>query len=604
MHTTAMNRPVRSGKAGVALGTSLLLTAALSGCGSVAGEASLSHESSEQPNILMILLDDLGYTDLGAYGGEIETPNLDALVRESTQFTDFHAYPLCAPSRAALMTGQDPHQVGLGSMENLTPPGVPQSTPGYKGSLEGDFTGIAELLDEVGYDTYQVGKWHLGEEEGQTPQDTGFNENLTLYDAGASYFPDGLRLSQRTHEPENTVIYERNGSTLDSLPDDFFATRSYTDEMIEMIDQSVTAENPFFGYLAYTAPHDPLHVEDEELIGRYLDIYLDNYSFEELRDARIQQMLELELIEEAPSTRWIAQTPELDSITENQKKDLAYRMAVYAAVIHEADEQIGRLIDYLQDTDVYDDTLIVVASDNGAAANTHELYIRPGTERWHSKFYPKVGDIESYGLEGSFVSIGLPNAQVSSGPYFHAKNTLFEGGSRVPAFIKTPATNEEYEHRVVDTFAHITDLYPTFAEYGGANTKPGENLLGYSAKSFLEGTSDSIGDDEFGWEHFGHRSYRSGNWKLIFAPEPMGGTGEYSLYNLDKDPGETNNVIDSYPDIAHELAEKWDQYAEDQGVEVVDFEAVNAAAPESAAISLSIDWANDIEKPEKEDNNG
>lgn len=601
MHTSSRKRSVSARKTGVALGTSLLLTAALSACVNIPSEAS-SDEAPDQPNILMILLDDLGYTDLGVYGSEIETPNLDGLAQESTQFTDFHAYPLCAPSRAALMTGQDPHQVGLGSMENLTPPGVPQTTPGYKGSLEGDFTGIAELLGDVGYDTYQVGKWHLGEDEGQTPQATGFHENFTLYDAGASYFSDGYRLSQRTHEPENTVIYERNGTAIESLPEDFFATRSYTDEMIEMVDQSVATENPFFGYLAYTAPHDPLHVENEALIDKYLDVYLDDYNFEELRDERVQRMLELELIDEMPATRWMEQTPDWDSITDEQKKDLAYRMAVYAAVNHEADEQIGRLLDHLQDAGVYDDTLIVVASDNGAAANTHELYVRPGTEGWHEEFYPRVGDVDSYGLEGSFVSMGLPNAQASSGPYFHAKNTLFEGGTRVPAFIKNPSVTGDNEHRVVDTFAHITDLYPTFVDYAGADSNSSENLLGDSAKPLLEGEADTVGDGEFGWEHFGHRSYRSGEWKLIFAPEAMGGTGEYALYNLANDPGETEDVIEDHPETAKELEQKWDQYAQDNGVEVVDFEEVNAAAPEAAAISLSIDWASELDNQTEVDN--
>src|SRR5699024_7814044 len=143
----------------------------------------------------------------------------------------------------------------------------PETTPGYKGSLEGDYTGIAEVLGKEGYDTYQVGKWHLGEDEGQTPRDLGFDQNFTLYDAGASYYSDGHRLFDREEgEPVDTVIHERDGETLDSLPEDFFATRSYTDEMIQLVDQSAESEQPFFGYLGYTAPHDPLHVENKELI--------------------------------------------------------------------------------------------------------------------------------------------------------------------------------------------------------------------------------------------------------------------------------------------------------------------------------------------------
>lgn len=605
MKLSPRNTPTRAALAGLAIGTSVLLSATLAACGNTSSatssqpsSASSAPEAREQPNIMMVLLDDLGYSDLGAYGGEAETPNIDALTQESTQFTNFHAYPLCAPTRAALITGQDPHQVGLGSMENLTPPGVPQTTPGYKGSLEGDFTGIAELLGGTGYDTYQVGKWHLGEGEGQTPQDTGFDENFTLYDAGASYFSDGHRLSKRTQEPFDTVIYERNGERVDQLPEDFFATRSYTDEMLQMVDKSVESDTPFFSYLAYTAPHDPLHVENKELIDKYLDVYLNDYNYNDLRQDRIQRMVELGLLEGENATRWPEQVPEWDTLNEEQRKDLAYRMAVYAASIQEADEQVGRVIDHLKETGEYDNTLIVVASDNGPAANSHELYVRPGTEGWHNEFYPLLGDVESYGLKGSFPSLGLPNAQVSSGPFFHAKNTLFEGGTRVPAIIKAPSTSGGGEPRMVDTFGHITDLYPTFAEYAGADLASAGNLLGDSARPLLEGTSETIGDDEFAWEHFGHRSYRSGDWKLIFTPEPMGGTGEYALYNLDEDPGETRDVIADHPDIAEELSRKWDQYAEDKGIVVVDFAAVNEAAPRSAAMSFSIDWASEITAPE------
>lgn len=588
---------------GLSVGASILLTATLAGCGSASSSSSQDPtpvaEAQEQPNIMMVLLDDLGYSDLGSYGGEVKTPNIDALVQESVQFTDFHTSPLCAPTRASLMTGQDRHKVGLGSMEGLTPPGVLETTPGYKGSLEGEFTGIGEVLGETGYDTYQVGKWHLGGEKGQTPQDLGFDQNFTLYDAGASYYSDGLRLFDRPVEPFDTVIYERNGEPVDSLPEDFFATRSYTDEMLKMVDQSADSDQPFFGYLAYTAPHDPLHVENKDLIEDYLDLYLDK-NYEDLRTERIQRMADLDLIDADVDTRWLDRTPEWDSLTRGQQQDLAYRMATYAAVIHETDEQIGRVIDHLKETGEYDNTLIVVASDNGAASGTQPNYLGLTTEEgWHDRAYPLMGDPKAYGQPGSFPSIGLPWAQVSSGPYFQAKSTLFEGGTRVPAIIKTPSTSGEGEHRIVDTFAHITDLYPTFADYAGADLTSAENLLGDSARPLLEGKSETIGGDEFGWEHFGHRAYRSGDWKLIFTPEPMGGTGDYALYNLGTDPGETVDVSADHPEIVAELSEKWEQYAEDNGVVAVDFEAVNEIAPAAAAGAYVIDWADGTDTGEE-----
>ena len=198
MKTYKANRTSPKTLLGVSL-SALALTLALTGCGAAPNlqeEAAVSETADqEQPNILMVLLDDLGYSDLVAYGGEVETPNIDALIAEGTQFTNFHTAPLCAPTRAALMTGQHPHKVGLGSMEGLTPPGVQTSTPGYRGSLEGNFESIAEVLSETGYETYQVGKWHLGGESGQTPQDLGFDENFTLYDAGAHISQMGCAFS-------------------------------------------------------------------------------------------------------------------------------------------------------------------------------------------------------------------------------------------------------------------------------------------------------------------------------------------------------------------------------------------------------------------------
>lgn len=587
-HTST--RPHRLALAGLGLATAAILTA----CGTTlasdtAGVAPVA-ESQNHPNIMMILLDDLGYSDLGSYGGEAETSNIDALAQEGVQFTNFHATPLCAPTRAALMTGQDPHRVGLGSMEGMTPPGVDQSTPGYKGSLDGDFTGIAEVLSETGYDTYQVGKWHLGQEDEQHPTALGFDQNFTMYDAGASYYPDALRLFNRPVEPVNTAVYERNGETLDALPADFFATRSYTDEVIQQVDQSVESDRPFFTYLGYTAPHDPLHVENKDLIAKYLDVYLDGFNYEELRTQRIERMAQLGLIDAEVATRWPDQVPPWDTLTPEQQTDMAYRMAVYAAVIQETDEQIGRVIDHLKDTGEYDNTLIAVVSDNGASASTQLMYESHGNiDGWHDQVYPLVGDITAYGQQGSFPSIGLPNAQVASGPYFQAKNTLFEGGTRVPAIIKTPAGTDT--PRIVDTFAHITDLYPTFADYAGANLGEIDNLLGDSTRPVLEDTSNTIGDDEFGAEHFGHRSYRSGDWKLLFTPVPMGGTGDWALYNIADDPGETTDVIADHPDIARDLAAKWDHYAETTGVVPVDFAAVNDVAQAAAQGWFALDWA-------------
>ena len=539
----------------------------------------------------MILLDDLGYTDLGPYGGDAATPNIDALAGEGLQFSNFHAYPVCAPTRAALMTGQDPHRVGLGSMEGFTAPGVPTTTPGYRGTLDGKYTGIAEVLSDADYSTYQVGKWHLGDEPGQTPRDLGFEQNFTLYDGAASHYADKLRHAPREVEPVDTVLYERNGEPVDELPDDFYSTHAYTDEMLRMIEQNRESGRPFFGYLAYSAVHDPLHVPDRDLIEEYLDRYMGNNDFNVLRAERIDRLADRGLIDPDVATRWPVQTPDWETLNPQQRRDLAYRMAVYAAMIDDVDRQIGRLTDHLKDTGEYDNTLIVVTSDNGAASASRVVYTaKPGAAQWQDAHYSLVGDVESYGLPGSYPTLGLPNAQVSSGPYFHTKTTVFEGGTRVPTIVKTPAGTNDGGPRVVDTFTHIVDLYPTFADYAGADTDNAGLLSGTSAKPLFDGTSDQVGTDEFGMELFGHRVYREGDWKLVYAPALAGGTGRYALYDLRTDPGETTDLIDTHPDVARRLAEKWDRYAADNGVVPAPFEAVEAAAPRIAELMYSIDW--------------
>ncbi len=590
----------------ISLCASAVLATALMGCSTqgtsepttISTEARAVAEESIQPNVLMILLDDLGYTDLGSFGGEAETPNIDALAAEGTQFTNFHAYPLCAPTRAALMTGQNPHKVGLGSMEGLTGPGVSTSEPGYKGSLEGDFTGIAEVMAESGYQTYQVGKWHLGDEPDQTPQGLGFQQNFTLLDAASSYYSDATRFSPRQEEPVNTVKYDRNGQPVDSLPDDFYSTHAFTDEMLTMIEEGQDSDQPFFGYLAYNAPHDPLQIQDDELVNHYLDLYRNDNNYEELRERRIDRLVERGLLDTDVETRSPSQVPEWNSLTPEQQHDLAYRLAIYAAIIHDLDEQIGRVIDHLKETGEYDNTLIVVSSDNGASpASRHGYAHTDEVQAWQDEQYPVAGDFNSYGEPGSFVTMGAPNAQTASGPFFHYKKSVFEGGVRVPVVMKQPHSADRDQGRVVDTFGHVGDLYPTFADYAGAELNTDQALYGDSVKPLLDGETDRIGSDDYGMELFGDRAYWSGEWKLIFSTEDAGGTGAYSLYNLADDPGETTDVSAENPDIVQELSDKWDQYAEENGVVPVEFEAMNALPANRSERAVTVDWAENIQLP-------
>lgn len=592
---TVMNTPRKSPrykKLRNLIASSAILAATVA-CAPIAADTSSQSQSAEEqekPNILMVLIDDLGYTDIGAYGGEAETPNMDELADNYLQLSNAHAYPSCAPSRATLMTGQDPHRVGLGSQSGFTPPGVPSDTPGYSGSLEGEYRGVADVLGEAGYTNYQVGKWHLGSEEGQTPHDLGFDENFTLYDSHASHYSDAyIHTPRLSGEPRDKAMYERNGEAVDELPEDFYSTHAYTDEMIEMIGDG-EAEEPFFGYLAYTAVHDPLHVPDEERIEHYLEIYREQNNYEQLRSDRIERLADLGLISEDVEMRWPDQVDDWADVPEERRDEIARRMAVYSAMVEDVDTQVGRLLDHLRDIDEYDNTLIVVASDNGAAGPGRHLYTAPhDTRDWQDEHYPLVDDVEAFGQRGSYPTLSLPNAQVSSGPFFHSKLTVFEGGTRVPMVVKPPHPAVESQS-VNDTFVHLADLYPTFADYAGIHLEEPE-LLGDSARDLFEGKSEEVGSDEFGMEYLGSRAYRSGDWKIVYTPTGFGGTGDWALYDLSTDIGEVNDLSDEHPEVLEELATAWDEYAEVNGVVPVPIERMNEE-DNLSEMSFAHDWVN------------
>lgn len=546
---------------------------------------SLESAEAVKPNILMILVDDLGYTDLGTYGGNIETKNIDQLANTGFRFSNAHAYPTCAPSRASLMTGQSPHRVGMGGQNGMTPPGVSSKAPGYSGSLEGDFVGIARLLHDNGYRTYQSGKWHLGDEEHQLPMALGFEKHFSLLDGAASHYQDMLPISLRV-SPSGKATYMRNGEIVHALPEGFYSTKNYTNEIITMIDADKDDERPFFAYLAYTAVHDPLHAPEQ-----YIEKYSSSFDkgFEKLRQDRIDGLKKHGLITDgSPATAWLKEIPDWGSLTSDQKADLSRRMAVYAAMLDYMDQQIGRLIDYLKKIGEYDNTLIVVASDNGAAGTPKVVYtLGHATDiEWQNVNY-FLKNVSSYGRPGSFPTMGLPNAQASSGPYHSFKTSLHEGGTRIPLILKLP---DKKSGAIVDTFFHLSDLYPTFAEYAQIDVSGQHELQGISFKSYLESMNTIAVDREFGMEYMGLRAYRDGEWKLLFIPEAAGGTGDYALYNLTSDPGETRDLSQSNPELVTQLSRAWFDYASRNNVIVVPMSLVNKHYEKTAPIFLSIDW--------------
>ncbi|MEA3301078.1 MAG: sulfatase-like hydrolase/transferase [Pseudomonadota bacterium] len=538
----------------------------------------------EKPNILVILIDDLGYTDLGSYGGNIATPAIDSLADQGVVFANAHVYSSCAPTRASLLTGKDPHRVGLGSQNGVAPPGISTKTPGYKGSLEGDYIGIAKLLKQQGYDTFQVGKWHLGRESAQLPGALGFDRYFTLLDGAASHYDDGYGVGVAV-SPSGLAAYIEDGREVSKLPDNFYSTHYYTQWLIDSLGDREGNGKPFFAYLAYTAVHDPLHAPDE-LVHKYVGEFAQG--FESIKNDRIRGLAESGLIARASfPTRWLANTPSWAELTQSEKADTVQRMAVHAAMLDYLDKEVGRLVQFLKDRGQYENTLIVVMSDNGAATVPKTFYARNLEEQqWQDRAYPLDGVVD-YGRKGSFATLGTYNAQAVSGPYFGFKTNLHEGGTRVPMIVKVPG---RHERAVSGQFVHVSDLYPTFSQYAGADLSAQRNLLGCSLVAILAGNSEAGCREEFGMAYMGWRSYRDGDWKLVFVSKSFGGAGRYALFNLADDPGEVNDISAEYPGKVRELSKKWKGYARDNGVAVVPMDDVNTFFDRAADKFLGLYW--------------
>ena len=305
----------------------------------------------KRPNVLLIVADDLGYSDIGSFGGEIATPTLDKLAEEGLQLTNFHVLPSCSPTRSVLLSGIDNHRAGIGTMGELKTPEM-EGHPGYAGYLNFEVAALPEVLKASGYHTYMAGKWHLGSEEETTPHARGFEETLALLPGGGSHWSDRRPLS-----PPQTMIYSRNGKPVESLPDDFYSTRDYTDILLQWIKQDHKDGKPFFAYLSYTAPHDPLHAPKE-----YIDKYKGKYDegWDVLREVRLQRLKNLGIIGKAvePFPR-LASVKAWDDMSDEERQNAARDMEVYAAMVDYMDEQIKRVIDYLKEIGEYDNTMVI-----------------------------------------------------------------------------------------------------------------------------------------------------------------------------------------------------------------------------------------------------
>lgn len=511
---------------------------------------------AKKPNIVLILSDDMGYSDIGCYGGEIDTPNVDNLANNGLRFTQFYNTARCCPSRASLLTGLHPHQTGIGILvEDLSP-------EGYAGNLNRNCVTIAEVLKGAGYSTYMSGKWHVTcdlEEPSNWPLQRGFDEFYGTITGAGSYF-----------EP-NTLTRSNENIEHEAREEGFFYTDAISDNAVQFISEHATDEGdkPFFLYVAYTAPHWPLHALDED-IEKYRGRF--DAGWDILREERLDRMVSMGIIE--PSWKLTERDPSQPPWSEEENKAWqTRRMEVYAAQIDRMDKGIGRIVSRLKALDQLDNTMIIFLSDNGGCAE--ELWERSGPHLLKdgiAREFTREGQRVRFGNdptvmpggEDTYQSYGVAWANLSNTPFRLYKHWVHEGGISTPFIVHWPQGIEEsgvLRHTpaqlpdVMATIVEIADCeYPT--EYNGNAILP---LEGSSLYPVFE--KDTLDHRYMFWEHEGNAAVRYGNWKLVKRYP-----GHWELYNMNADRTELNDVSSQYPHTVRDLKREYERWAARCGV--------------------------------------
>lgn len=504
----------------------------------------------DRPNILLLVADDLGYADLGCYGGEIETPNIDNLAASGIRFSRFHTSPLCAPTRAMLLSGNDNHIAGMGNMFRSN------NNFGYEGRLTDRIATVPALLREAGYHTYMAGKWHLGEDSLANPSCKGFEHSFVNLLGGGNHYNDvGIG-------PDNPVTpYTEDGKPA-KWENGGYSTDFYTDKLIEYIDLNKEDKKPFFVFAAYTSPHWPLQV-DEKYWKKYEGRYNDGY--EKLRERRLKSLKDAGMIpKDAVLPPLHESIRSWDSLTPEEKKEESRKMELYAGMVDNLDGNIGRLLQHLKDIGEYNNTIIVFMSDNGAAAEDfyNQGYFRTFLrERFNN-------DYENMGRPNSFVSYGPQWAEAGSSPFKYFKGYTTEGGIIAPMIITVQ--NIERKNEISDEFLTLMDIAPTFYEaarikypktFNGHAVYP---LKGNSLMPFISGKTDKIHSSEyvFGLEHDTFALLKKGDWKITNIVRPFR-EENFKLYRLSEDLAEVHDLKDAEPEKYDELIREWRDFSKE-----------------------------------------
>ncbi|ANB13116.1 arylsulfatase (predicted) [Sugiyamaella lignohabitans] len=543
--------------------------------------------TEKRPNFLIIVADDLGWSDVSPFGGEIHTPNLQALAERGIRFTDFHTASACSPTRSMLLSGTDHHIAGLGQMAETISryPHLWKGKPGYEGYLNDRVAALPEILSDNGYRTLMSGKWHLGLTADRTPAARGFQESFALLPGAGNHYAYEPGTFEKPALPFLPPLYSRNDKFVDYktlqqteggfYSSDYFAT--------QLIDQLATTDKskPFFAYLPFTAPHWPLQAP-KEIVDKYKGVYDEGPDV--LREKRLEAQRKLGLIDDTITIAPVVTgEKEWSELTAEEKAKSARTMEIYAAMVELLDKNVGRVVDHLRETGELDNTFVLFMSDNGAEGSILEaipiLSANPPVKYFNNSF-------ENLGNHDSFIWYGPRWAQASTAPSQLSKGYILEGGIRCPLIVSYPGAGK-HSNVISREFTTVMDILPTVLEL--AQIKPvGETFRskpvllprGKSWAKHLESITAKVHQETTftGWELFGQRAVRRGNYKAVYIPNEEG-NNDWELYDLTKDKGETKNIAKDHPDILADLLEFWLQYEAETGVVV---------APDDEAYTLRL----------------
>ncbi len=519
-------------------------------------------QTAKPPNVVLILADDLGYTDISPFGSEIDTPNIARLASEGISFTNYHTAANCAPARAMLLTGVDSHRNGVPNIPESIPP-EQMAFDHYQGVLSDKVVTLASLLRASGYHTYMTGKWHLGHTVNLLPSARGFDRTIAMADTGADNW------EQRSYLP----IYQQANWYADgqthTLPDDFYSSEYFIDKTIEFIDSNQADDQPFFAYIPFQAVHMPVQAP-KEFSDKYAGIYDEGWTI-----MREKRRIAAELAGVIPQDTPMQVTPgtlDWESLTLEQKQHHARRMEVYAGMVDAMDLHIGRLMTYLEGIGEYDNTIFIFTSDNGAEgsaliSSTGESLL----DAWFERAGYETG-IERLGEIGSWVAIGQNNATIAASPLSFYKFHANEGGMRVPLVMSGPGI--DHADSMTDEFVFVTDLAPTILGLVGVENHQGswnnsavEPIVGSDFSSFLAGTALDIHDssEPIGYELGGSSVLFKGDYKIVINRVEQNET-EWHLFNIKQDPGETHDLVNEEPERFAEMLADYEEWEEANNV--------------------------------------